>query len=83
VNEVVGGQNIRVFVATGRYLQLKPLAITVFLIKNYIVLADYSIEKCLFESRIHYSQLILEHRCSLVGDYDFNQCQCLSRIRFC
>jgi hypothetical protein len=41
--EVAGGDDVRVFVAATKYLQLKPLAIAVFWIKDYrYYLADHS-----------------------------------------
>jgi hypothetical protein len=43
VEEAVGVDDVCVFVATTKYLQLKPLAITVFWIKDYgYYLADRS-----------------------------------------
>jgi hypothetical protein len=43
VEEAAGRDGVRVFVATKKCLQLKPLAITVFWIKNYgYYLADHS-----------------------------------------
>jgi hypothetical protein len=43
VEEAAGGDSVRVFVATTKCLQLKPLAITVFWIKDYAYyLADHS-----------------------------------------